>query len=106
MATTSTTPTEKVSTAQSDHRPALLTWDVEEALTWVTYGFFRHLKNETPPSASELSDWWDQLLAVQVAINALIAECGNLPTGTLTDHARKRLNTALSRITASAPSLR
>jgi hypothetical protein len=78
-------------------------WDVEEALTWVTYGFFRHLKHETSPNAAELSDWWDQLLAVQVAIGVLMAECARASTEALTDQAWQRIRAALARIRASTP---
>lgn len=78
-------------------------WDVEEALTWVTYGFFRHLKDETSPGASELTNWWDHLIAVQVAIGALTAECESISTSELTDAARQRLSMALSRIRSPSP---
>ncbi|WP_445147257.1 hypothetical protein [Dyella sp. Tek66A03] len=79
-------------------------WDVEEALTWVSYGFFRHLKHQTRPDASELSNWWDQLLAAQMAIGFLVAECESISSGALTELARQRLTTALARISTSPSS--
>jgi len=70
---------------------------VEEALTWVSYGFFRHIKNQTRPDEPELLGWWHQILNTQVAIGALIAECERAVAGDSHDDTRQRLAVALAR---------
>ena len=83
-------------------RPFL--WDVEEALTRVSYGFFRHLKNQTRPDDSELVDWWHQILNTQIAIGALIAECERAVVRTSQHDTRQQLAVALVRVGAGCPS--
>ena len=73
-------------------------WDVEDALTRVSYGLFRHVKNQTQPDESELVDWWHQILNSQVAIGALVAECEHVLSGTLQDDMRQRLAMAVARM--------
>lgn len=73
-------------------------WDVEDALTWVSYGCFRHVKNQTRPDDSELIDWWHQILNSQVAIGALVAECERALAGALQDDTRQRLAVAIARM--------
>jgi len=73
-------------------------WDVEEALTRVSYGFFRHIKAQTLPDEPELLSWWHQILNSQIAIGALAAECEHAIASIAKDETRQRLIVALSRL--------
>ena len=78
-------------------------WDAAEALTWVSYGIFRHAKGHTQPDEPELLDWWNHILATQVAIGALVTECEGILRDGLPERAQLRLSLALSRLDAGSP---
>lgn len=81
----------------SESSPTFL-WNVEEALTQVSYGFFRHIADWTQPDEAEMLDWWHQLLNSQVAIGALETECECVISDIANDDLRRRLVIALSRM--------
>jgi hypothetical protein len=73
-------------------------WDATEALTWVSYGIFRHAKDHTRPDEPELLNWWGHILSTQVAMGALVTECESILRDGLTESAQLRLGLALSRV--------
>lgn len=87
--------------APEEYGVAPIALDAAEALTWVSYGIFRHVKNHTQPDESKLLDWWDHILAAQVAIGALVTECESILRDGLTESAQLRLGLALSRMDPS-----
>jgi hypothetical protein len=76
-------------------------WDVDEALSRVSYGIFLHVKHQSQPDESELVGWWHQLLNTQVAIGALLDACEHLLPAISHPDAHQQLSTALSRVNAA-----
>jgi hypothetical protein len=94
-------PNKSEARAPEEDGVAPIAWDAAEALTWVSYGVFRHVKVHTQPDESELLDWWSHILAAQLAMGALVTECESILRDGLTEAAELRLGLALSRMDPS-----
>jgi hypothetical protein len=94
-------PNKTEARAPEEDGVAPVSGDAAEALTWVSYGIFQHVKGHTQPEESELLDWWSHVLATQVAIGALVTECESILSNGLTESAELRLGLALSRMDPS-----
>lgn len=73
-------------------------WDVEEPLTRLSFRIHIHLKRSTVPDQAELAIWWNDVLVTQVAMAALLAECGERSGGDLNARVKARMDMTFARV--------